>query len=216
MSAQPFERVTGPAVAILRKNIDTDLIIRIEKSILPRDYLGQYAFESLRRNIDGSENSDCSLNDPRFQKASILLSAENFGCGSSREAAVWALRGMGIRSVIAPSFGDIFFNNCFQNGILPIRLAFEEVGRLHDLCRDGAALTVDLDACVIVGPDASQLLFKVDPAQREGLLSGLDDIELTLKSDSHIRSWQDADKLRRPWVWHAQMQRCNDDSQQGG
>ena len=207
MSSQPFERVTGPAVAILRKNIDTDLIIRIEKSILPRNSLGQFAFESLRRNIDGSEDTDCILNDPNFQNASILLSAENFGCGSSREAAVWALWGMGIRSVIAPSFGDIFFNNCFQNGILPIRLPFYEVERLHYLCRNGASLTIDLKACVIVGPDASQLRFEVDLAQREGLLSGLDDVEVTLKSDSHIRSWQDADKLLRPWVWHAQMQR---------
>ena len=203
MSLMPFHRVSGPAVAILQKNIDTDLIIRIEKSILPAKYLGQYAFESIRKRPDGSLDNDCVLNDPRFINAPILLSDENFGCGSSREAAVWALWELGIRSVIAPSFGDIFFNNCFQNGLLPIRMPIKEVIRLHNLCRDGALLTVDLNIKTVIGPDGSEVLFDVDPAQRLSLLRGLDEVDETLRNDESIRSWQEDDKLRRPWIWLA-------------
>src|SRR5919205_1213678 len=125
---QPFTKVGGPAAPLLRANVDTDLIIRIERLVgTRREELGPFAFEALRRRADGSEDPDFVLNRPEYRGAPILLAGPNFGCGSSREGAVWALMGAGIRCVIAPSFGDIFFSNCFQNGLLPVVLPEETV-----------------------------------------------------------------------------------------
>ncbi|VTU41318.1 3-isopropylmalate dehydratase small subunit [Variovorax sp. PBS-H4] len=203
-SARPFDAVTSPAVAIRRSNVDTDMIIRIEKSILPPHTLGPYGFESLKMRDDGSPDPDCPLNDPRYAGARILLADDNFGCGSSREAAVWALAGMGIRCVIAPSFGDIFFNNCFQNGILPIRLSQAQMEALFAACDSAQALTVDLRNCAITTAEGQNVLFAVDEAQRESLLTGSDEVDRTLEMDDDIRAWQQADRQRRPWVWTAQ------------
>ena len=202
MTMQAFTAVTGAAVPLLRANIDTDAIIRIERlTSLQRDEMGPYALEALRRRGDGSDDPDCVLNQPRFRNAPILLSGANFGCGSSREPAVWALMAIGLRCVVAPSFGDIFFNNCFQNGMLPIRLPAEQVEALAAQCADGAPMRVDLVSATLTAPDASVIPFVVDALRREALLNGLDDIGLTLKDDALIRSWQRQDRQRRPWVW---------------
>ena len=202
MTMQPFTTVCGPAVPLLQANIDTDVIIRIERlTTLTRDELGRYAMEALRYREDGSDDPDFILNQPAFRNAPILLAGDNFGCGSSREGAVWALRCIGIRCVIAPSFGDIFFGNCFQNGVLPIRLPAAQVEAFAAACADGAAMTVDLFERKLTAPNGIESSFVVDPLRREGLLHGLDDIGLTMKDDGLIREWQQADRVNRPWAW---------------
>ncbi len=202
MSMQVFETVTGAAPYLPRANVDTDVIIRIERlTTLARGELGPYAMEALRYREDGSDEPDFILNQPAFRGAPILLAGDNFGCGSSREGAVWALQGIGVRCVIAPSFGDIFFSNCFHNGVLPIRLPADAVEALAAACAGGAAMTVDLVQRKLTGPGGIELGFAVDPLRREGLLHGLDDIGLTLKDDALIRAWQQADRTRRSWAW---------------
>ncbi|RZL93550.1 MAG: 3-isopropylmalate dehydratase small subunit [Variovorax sp.] len=199
---QPFTVVTGAAPYLSRANVDTDVIIRIERlTSLARGELGPYAMEALRYREDGSEDPDFILNQPAFRGAPILLAGDNFGCGSSREGAVWALQGLGVRCVIAPSFGDIFYSNCFQNGVLPIRLPAAEVEACAAACANGAPMTVDLTQRKLIAPNGMESTFAVDPLRREGLLHGLDDIGLTLKDDALILEWQQADRLRRPWAW---------------
>lgn len=202
MSFQPFTRVEGAAIPLMRANVDTDVIIRIERmTALPSREWGRWALEPLRFRPDGSEDPDSVLNRPAFRGAPVLLAGPNFGCGSSREPAVVALQGLGIRCVIAPSFGDIFFANCFQNGLLPIRLPLPQVEALAAQADGGAAVTIDLERCQVVAPDGGTLPFAVDPTRREALLQGLDDIGLTLKDEPLIAAWQQADRLRRPWAW---------------
>jgi 3-isopropylmalate/(R)-2-methylmalate dehydratase small subunit len=199
---QPFTEVTGVAVPLLISNIDTDVIIRIERlTTLGKTELRPYAFEAMRNREDGSPDPDCVLNQPRFRDAPILLAGTNFGCGSSREGAVWALQALGIRAVIAPSFGDIFYSNCFQNGVLPIRLSLADVEALAAQCEAGTAMTVDLQARTVTAPDGIVREFEIDAMRREALLHGLDDIGLTLKDDAAIRAWQAGDRQRRPWAW---------------
>ena len=201
---QPFTVVRGPAAPLMLPNVDTDLIVRIERlTSLPREQLGPYAFEALRRRADGSENPDCVLNQPQFRNAPTLLAGANFGCGSSREGAVWALMGLGVRCVIAPSFGDIFFNNCLQNGVLPLVLPAAALEALARQCAQGGELTVDLERCALTTPDGATLTFAMDPLRRDALLRGLDAIGLTLAEDDAIRAWQRADRERRPWAWPA-------------
>lgn len=198
----PFITLTGPAAALARDNVDTDVIVRIERlTSLARDALGPYAFESWRLRPDGSEDPSFVLNQPQFREAAILLTGRNFGCGSSREGAVWALLARGIRCVIAESFGDIFFSNCFQNGVLPIRLPAALVQRIVAQAADGAPVTVDLTACHILLPDSSTIPFEVDPMRREALLEGLDDIQRTLRLEPAIAAWQALDRRERPWLW---------------
>lgn len=191
---QPFTRVTGPAAPLLRRDIDTDIIIRIERlTQLPRDQLGRYAMEALR-------GPDFVLDQPAFQGAPILLAGANFGCGSSREGAVWALQGTGLRCVVAPSFGDIFFSNCFQNGMLPVVLPQPAVEALARQAADGAPVTVDLQANRVTAPDGIQFPFKLDPMRRDMLLAGTDELGLTLRRAVEITAWQQADAVRRPWA----------------
>lgn len=202
MSFQPFTVVRGAAIPLMRSNVDTDVIIRIERmTALPREAWGRWALEPLRYRADGSEDTDSVLNQPRFRGAPILLAGPNFGCGSSREPAVIALKGLGLRCIVAPSFGDIFFANCFQNGLLPIRLPLPQVEALAARADSGAALTVDLERRVIVAPDGASFAFEVDALRREALLQGLDDIGLTLRDAPLITAWQQADRTRRPWAW---------------
>ena len=199
---QPFAIVTGAAAYLPRANVDTDVIIRIERlTTLPNEELGPYAFEALRYREDGSDDPGFVFNQPAFRGAPFLLAGENFGCGSSREGAVTALQGLGLRCVIAPSFGDIFFSNCFQNGVLPIRLLAPEVDALAAACAHGEPLTVDLERQTISTAAGVETAFTVDPLRREGLLHGLDDIGLTLKDKALIEAWQRSDRSRRPWAW---------------
>jgi 3-isopropylmalate/(R)-2-methylmalate dehydratase small subunit len=198
-----FTTVSGPAAPLLLANVDTDVIIRIEPLMRQaREDLGRFAFEPLRYRSDGSEDAEFVLNQPAFRGAPILLAGTNFGCGSSREGAVWALMGLGIRCVIAPSFGDIFYSNCFQNGVLPIVLDEHSIEELAVAARTGAAMTVDLVHRQLSIADSAPMPFQIDDLRRESLLEGLDAIGLTLKDAPLITAWQDADRARRPWVWN--------------
>jgi 3-isopropylmalate/(R)-2-methylmalate dehydratase small subunit len=200
---QAFTKISGPAAPLMRTNIDTDVIIRIERlaASSSKEELGRHAFEALRYRGDGSEEPEFVCNKPAFRGAPILLAGPNFGCGSSREGAVWALMGMGISCVIAPSFGDIFYNNCLQNGMLAIVLPEAEVFALAEEAAAGAPFTVDLERCVIEYPDGSASAFPIDAQRRNSLLAGLDEIGLALRDD-HIRQWQERDRMARPWVWN--------------
>ena len=190
---QPFSIVSGPAAPLMRRDIDTDVIIRIERVNAPRETLGQWALEPLR-------GPDFILDQPMFRGAPILLAGANFGCGSSREHAVWALQGLGIRCVIAPSYGDIFFANCFQNGMLPVTLPEAAVLSLAAQVADGATVTVDLRKSVVMAPDGTLHPFTLDPIRREMLLEGVDELGLTLRRMPEIATWQRADAARRPWA----------------
>ncbi|WP_053572769.1 3-isopropylmalate dehydratase small subunit [Caballeronia cordobensis] len=190
-----FQTVSGSAAPLLRRDVDTDIIIRIERLTgLPKDQLGQYAFEVWR-------GPDFVLDREPFIGAPILIAGANFGCGSSREAAVWALQGLGLRVVIAPSFGEIFMSNCFQNGVLPVALPEQQVANLAKQAQSGATVTADLDTCVITAPDGTSFPFQVDPVRREMLIEGADEMSLTLRRQDLIRQWQTDDARRRPWVY---------------
>ena len=198
-----FTVLTGIAAPLLRANIDTDTIIRIERltGTTPRE-MGAYALEALRRHADGSEDPDFVLNRAPFRDAPILIAGDNFGCGSSREGAVWALKYAGIACVIAPSFGDIFANNCFQNGMLPVVLPRDQVERMAASCEAGdARLTVDLERQVVETAQGETFPFAIEAQRREALLKGLDDIGLTLVHAAAIDAFKARDMAERPWVW---------------
>ena len=205
---QHFQTASGRALTLLQPNIDTDVIIRInrlnEVGMQPqgRSLLGPWAFESLRYAPDGSEQPDCILNDQRFRGASILIAGPNFGCGSSREGAVWAIAGIGIRCVIAESFGDIFHANCFQNGMLPVVLPASEVACLAEEAEGLAELCIDLEQQTISAASGRTIPFDVDASRRHALLLGLDEIGETMQHAADIATWQDADQVNRPWMWN--------------
>jgi 3-isopropylmalate/(R)-2-methylmalate dehydratase small subunit len=204
---QAFESVTGPAIPLMMANVDTDVIIPIQRLVgTGRDGLGPYAFERLRYRADGSDNPDFVANREPYRGSPIMLAAENFGCGSSREGAVWALMGMGVRCVIAPSFGDIFFANCFQNGLLPVRLPIEAIRRIAEETEaspGNARTTVDLARQVVITPRGEELPFAVDARKKEAMLHGLDDIALTLKYADAIAAWRERDRASRAWAWES-------------
>ena len=185
----PFSRHTGLVATLDRVNVDTDQIIpkqflkRIE-----RTGFGQFLFYDWRFNPDGSVKAEFELNQPRFQGATILIARANFGCGSSREHAPWALLDYGFRTIIAPSFADIFYNNCFKNGMLPVVLSEQQVEKLFERAASPAyELTVDLERQWVTDDDGLRFSFEVDPFRRECLLKGLDDIGLTLQHEEKIR-----------------------------
>ena len=198
-----FTTLTGIAAPYPVVNIDTDMII-------PKDYLktikrtglGSGLFAEARFNEDGSENPDFVLNKPAYRNAQILVAGDNFGCGSSREHAPWALLDFGIRCVISTSFADIFYNNCFKNGILPITVTPDELEKLLDDADRGsnATLTVDLAAQEIRGPDGGVIKFEIDDFKKHCLLNGLDDIGLTLAKKSSIDTYEEKAKTSRPWA----------------
>ncbi len=200
---QAFTTVSGTAAPLMRDNIDTDVIIRIERLTgTTRESMAKWAFEALRYRPDGSENPDFVLNQEPFRGAPILIAGDNFGCGSSREGAVWAMMGAGLRCVVASSFGDIFFNNCFQNGMLPVRLPPDDVARLAEQCAGGnARVTVDLRRQVVVFPHGEEVGFDIEAIRRDALLEGLDEIGLTLKHEGAIAAYQAKDRAARPFVW---------------
>jgi 3-isopropylmalate/(R)-2-methylmalate dehydratase small subunit len=205
---KPFNKLTAIAAPIMRSNIDTDVIIRIERLVGNgvRGSLGKWAFGSLRYLPDGSENPDFILNREPYRGAEILVTGPNFGCGSSREGAVWSLAEMGIRAIIGSGFGDIFFANCFQNGILPVVVDKEIVNSLAAdiVATQGAGrISIDLEAQTIASPSGKQHRFDIDPRRREGLLQGLDEVALTLARDDEIKSFQATDRGLRPWIHFA-------------
>ena len=200
---EKFSRLTGVAAPLPVVNIDTDMII-------PKDYLktikrtglGKGLFAEARYNEDGSENPEFVLNQPAWRNASILIAGDNFGCGSSREHAPWALLDFGIRCVISTSFADIFYNNCFKNGILPIVVSQEDLDKLMDDARRGANATVsiDLEEQEIRGPDGGVIKFDIDAFKKHCLLNGLDDIGLTLEKASAIDSYETRASDNHPWL----------------
>jgi 3-isopropylmalate/(R)-2-methylmalate dehydratase small subunit len=200
---QKFTTLTGIAAPLPMINVDTDKIIPKQYlKTIERTGLGKALFDELRYNADGSEKSDFVLNQPAYRKAEILVAGENFGCGSSREHAPWALLDFGIRAVIAPSFADIFYNNCFKNGILPIALPADVVAQLMDDARKGsnARLTIDLASQAITRPDGQTVHFEIDQFRKQCLLDGLDDIGLTLKKEPSIAKFEDRRKQTQPWL----------------
>ena len=198
-----FDTLTGIAAPMPMINVDTDMIIPKQfLKTIKRSGLGVNLFDEMRYHDDGSENPDFVLNKPAYRSAEILVAGENFGCGSSREHAPWAIKDFGIRCVIAPSFADIFYNNCFKNGILPIALPQKQVDKLMDDAERGAnaIITVDLGAQTISGPDGGTISFDVDPFRKHCLMNGLDDIGLTLEKARSIDSFEAKAAQERPWV----------------
>jgi 3-isopropylmalate/(R)-2-methylmalate dehydratase small subunit len=198
-----FTSLTATAVPLDAVNIDTDRIIPARFLHKPRGpaYAG-LLFHDVRFDEDGRERADFILNQPAFRGARILVAADNFGCGSSREHAVWSLAAYGIRAVIAPSFGDIFFNNCFKVGVLPVVVAADIAAHLRRQlhARPGATVTVDLEAQIITGPDGGRIPFAVDPFRREGLLRGQDEIALTLEHADVIAEFERRHAAEEPWL----------------
>ncbi|MEM9783593.1 MAG: 3-isopropylmalate dehydratase small subunit [Pseudomonadota bacterium] len=199
----PFTTLTGIAAPLPLINVDTDMIIPKQfLKTIKRTGLGVNLFSEMRYDDDGREIPDFVLNRPAYRAAEILVAGDNFGCGSSREHAPWALKDFGIKCVIAPSFADIFYNNCFKNGILPIRLAQEQVDTLTEDASHGAnaRLTVDLAAQTIERPDGEKIPFDIDPHQKHCLLNGLDDIALTMERDGAISDFEARRAARAPWL----------------
>jgi len=200
---QKFDKLTGIAAPLLRENIDTDAIIPVRWIVNFGQDLGEGLFGGWRYGADDAENPDFILNQPPYRDTRILLTGRNFGCGSSREEAVWALLGFGIRCVIGPSFGDIFFENSFKNGLLPVVLERDEVATLvrEVTAAQRPVLTVDLEQCAIVVPGGSTLSFTIPDSRRTALLMGLDEVDLTLARAAEIDAFQAADRSRRPWIY---------------
>lgn len=200
---EKFTTLTGVAAPLEIVNVDTDMIIPKQYlKTIKRTGLGKGLFAEMRYNEDGSENPDFVLNKPAYRNAKILVAGDNFGCGSSREHAPWALLDFGIRCVISTSFADIFYNNCFKNGILPITVSPEELEKLLDDASRGAnsTLTIDLEQQEIRGPDGGVIKFEIDAFKRHCLLNGLDDIGLTLEKSAAIESFEQKMTETRPWV----------------
>jgi len=200
---EKFTKLTGVAAPMKIRNIDTDMIIPKQYlKTIKRTGLGSGLFSELRFKEDGSENPDFVLNQAAYRNAKIIVAEDNFGCGSSREHAPWALMDFGIRCVISTSFADIFFNNCFQNGVLPIRVSREDLDKLMDDAERGAnaTMTIDLEAQEIHGPDGGVVKFDIDAFRKHCMLNGLDDIGLTMQKNAGITSYEDGLSKSRPWA----------------
>jgi 3-isopropylmalate/(R)-2-methylmalate dehydratase small subunit len=200
---EKFTKLTGVAAPLKITNVDTDMIIPKQYlKTIKRTGLGSGLFAEMRYNEDGSENKDFVLNQPAYRKAQILVAEDNFGCGSSREHAPWALLDFGILCVISTSFADIFYNNCFKNGILPIVVSKDDLAKLMDDAERGAnaTLTVDLESQEIRGPDGGVVKFEVDPFRKHCLINGLDDIGLTMVKAKSIDTFEKKMAQARPWA----------------
>src|SRR5215470_15220481 len=201
---EKFEKLKAVAAPMGIPNVDTDAIIPKQfLKTIKRAGLGKALFSERRYNDNGEERPDFVLNQGPFRKAKILVAGENFGCGSSREHAPWALLDFGIRCVIAPSFADIFYNNCFKNGILPIKLPQEDVDKLMDDANRGAnaIISIDLEKQEIRGPDGGCIRFEIDAFRKHCLLNGLDDIGLTMQKAPAIQSFEAQNRAQQPWLW---------------
>jgi len=200
---EKFTVLEGVAAPLRMINVDTDMIIPKQYlKTIKRTGLGKGLFSEQRYKDDGSDNPDFVLNKPAYRNAKVLVAGDNFGCGSSREHAPWALLDFGIRCVISTQFGDIFYNNCFKNGILPIRVSPEDLEKLFDDAERGAnaTLTVDLEKQEIRGPDGGTVKFDIDPHRKRCLMEGLDDIGLTMQKAPKIASYEESAKAARPWL----------------
>jgi len=198
-----FDTLTGVAAPMNMMNVDTDMIIPKQfLKTIKRTGLGKSLFFEMRFDDDGNERPEFVLNKPAYRNASVLVAGDNFGCGSSREHAPWALLDFGIRCIIAPSFADIFYNNCFKNGILPIVLPKEDMAKLMDDAMRGAnaTLTVDLESQTIKGPDGGSISFDIEPFRKHCLLEGLDDIGLTMQKADKISGYEEKQRLSQPWL----------------
>lgn len=193
-----FTSVRGPAAPLMLPDVDTDLLAPAHGG---RRDLAASAFGPLRYLPDGRDDPSFVLNQDRFRGAPILLAGHNFGCGSSRETAVWSLQALGIRCVIAPSFGDIFFGNCFQNGLLPVVLDEDDVDRLAEDAASGDPVAVDLQACVVTSARGTEIAFTLDATRRMQLLEGLDDLALGLRRRDLVRTFEASDRKARPWIY---------------
>ncbi|MDD9798806.1 MAG: 3-isopropylmalate dehydratase small subunit [Alphaproteobacteria bacterium] len=214
---QKFTKLTAIAAPLNMINVDTDMIIPKQfLKTIQREGLGKNLFDEMRYTVEGKEIADFVLNRPPYRQSKILIGGDNFGCGSSREHAVWALLDFGIRCVIAPSFADIFFNNCFKNGILPIILPQAEIDKLLALAESGtgenkqgenkegeseapATFTIDLEAQIITSPTGDNISFEVDAFRKQCLLDGLDDIALTLQKSNKIDAFETAND-KQAWA----------------
>ena len=201
---QAFTKLTGIAAPLPKANVDTDQIIpaRFLKSI-SRDGFGKNLFANFRFKEDGTENPDFVLNQEPYRRAEVLIAFENFGCGSSREHAPWALLDFGIRCVIAPDFADIFNNKCFKNGVLPVRLPREICEKLMEDAKMGgnARISVDLERQVVVRPNGEEIPFQIDPLRRHLMLNGLDDIGQTMQHAPAIDSFESRQRAAQPWLY---------------
>ena len=200
---EKFENVSGVAAPMPLINIDTDMIIpKLFLKTIKRSGLGVNLFDEMRYDDDGKEVESFILNQPAYRKAEIIVAGDNFGCGSSREHAPWALKDFGIKVIVSTSFADIFYNNCFKNGILPIRLSAEEVAVLMEDAERGenARISVDLEAQTISATDGTAILFEVDSFKKHCLLNGLDDISLTMQKADAIDDFEAEYSQRTPWV----------------
>jgi 3-isopropylmalate/(R)-2-methylmalate dehydratase small subunit len=200
---EKFTKLTGVAAPLPMRNVDTDMIIPKQfLKTIKRTGLGKSLFYEMRFDEAGKEQPDFVLNRPAYRTATILVTGENFGCGSSREHAPWALLDFGIRCIIASDFADIFYNNCFQNGILPIKLPQAEVDKVMDDANRGAnaTLTVDLERQEIRGPNGGVIRFDIDPFRKHCLLNGLDNIGLTLEKRKQIEAFEEKAQAARPWA----------------
>ena len=200
---QKFTTLTGVAAPLPMMNVDTDMIIPKQfLKTIKRSGLGKSAFYDIRYNEDGSEKPDFILNRDPYRHAEILIPGDNFGCGSSREHAPWALLDMGFRCIIAPSFADIFYNNSFKNGILPITLPKEQVEQLMKEAQEnpGAPLEIDLEKQTVTRGNKFSFSFDIDPFRKRCLLNGLDDIGLTMEKEKLITGFEKSDKDKRPWL----------------
>ena len=198
-----FTTLEGVAAPLKMINVDTDMIVPKQYlKTIKRTGLGKGLFSEMRYKDDGSENPEFVLNKPAYRQAKVLVAGDNFGCGSSREHAPWALLDFGIRCVISTSFADIFHNNCFKNGILPIKVTPDELEKLFDDASRGsnATLTVDLEKQEIHGPDGGTIRFEIDPHLKRCLLNGLDDIGLTLEKQEKIEGYEKKAAQARPWL----------------
>jgi 3-isopropylmalate/(R)-2-methylmalate dehydratase small subunit len=203
---QAFTELTGVAAPLPMINVDTDMIIPKQfLKTIKRSGLGKSLFFDHRYLDNGDENPDFVLNRPAYRTARILIAGENFGCGSSREHAPWALLDFGIRCVIAPTFADIFYNNCFKNGILPVVLPADEVARLMAEAEQGAnaVFTIDLAAQQVSTPEGRQVAFEIDPFRKHCLLHGLDDIAQTLQKAVSIQAFEERQRAEQPWLYRA-------------
>ncbi len=200
---EKFTKITGVAAPMPLINIDTDMIIpKLFLKTIKRSGLGKNLFDEMRYDDAGNEIPDFVLNKPAYRQSQIIVAGDNFGCGSSREHAPWALLDFGIRVVISTSFADIFYSNCFKNGILPVILPKEDVDKLMDDAERGAnaVLSVDLESQTITGPDGGEVSFTVDAFKKHCLLNGLDDIGLTLQKSDAIAAFEAKNATSMPWV----------------